>query len=141
MRVFALFFTLLIFAATSAVAQQLGGGASNCEPKRYVVYFDFGQTGLMPGARDAIREAATYANQCPLLRVDVTTHLDTLEANTPTPLLEYGRGSAVSLTLQGYGVAGGRITEIHRDIRELAVQTPPNTREPLNRNVTINIHL
>ena len=138
MRFLILLFAIFFSITPIASAQQ--SGASSCAPRQFIVYFGFRETGLTPPARTIVNEAAAYASRCTALRVDVVTHMDTMEASTVTPMLEYGRASSVLTTIEGYGVARSRITVTNHDIRDLARPTPANTQEPLNRTVSIDLH-
>jgi outer membrane protein OmpA-like peptidoglycan-associated protein len=104
-------------------------------------YFDYGRTELSPRGYQMAREAASYAQDRQRLRLIVTGHMDTAEAEEFSDELSRRRAQAIATELVSLGVDPARIEMIGYGASRLARPTPASTREPLNRRVLVDVRL
>jgi|GEM_PF-1107719 len=107
----------------------------------YSGYFDYGRTELSPRGYQMAREAASYAQDRQWLRLIVTGHMDTAEAEEFSDELSRRRAQAIATELVSLGVDPARIEMIGYGASRLARPTPASTREPLNRRVLVDVRL
>lgn len=104
-------------------------------------YFDYGRTELSPRGYQMAREVTSYAQDRQQLRLIVTGHMDTAEAEEFSGELSRRRAQAIATELVSLGVDPARIEMIGYGASRLARPTPASTREPLNRRVLIDVRL
>jgi OOP family OmpA-OmpF porin len=108
------------------------------ENAKYLVFFDFDQSTLGPGAQSVLDSVASEVAKRSLNAVNVVGHADTSGSNEYNRKLAQRRANAVRDALQQRGVNAGTIRVESRGEEELLVDTPDNTREPANRRAEIS---
>jgi outer membrane protein OmpA-like peptidoglycan-associated protein len=109
------------------------------EPKSWIVYFAFDESGLTAEAQAIIAEAAAYAKEFNGATVSVNGHTDTAGAMNYNDDLSQTRADAVALAVSANGVAAGRIASAGLGERQLAVATPDGRAEAANRRAVISV--
>ena len=110
---------------------------------QFVGYFDYGSAVLGPGAYVTAREVVDYVqkhegSEKPV--VGVYAHLDTAEAAEFSSDLAEQRAQAMAAELVTLGLDPATICTRAQGATQLARATPPLTREPLNRRLTVEIN-
>ena len=105
-----------------------------------MAYFPFDQYVLTPEAQQVVQEAASYASQGHATKVVVVGHTDTSGSDAYNERLSERRAKAVADALVGLGVEQSALAVDFKGEKDLAVQTPDGTKEPLNRRSTIDIN-
>jgi outer membrane protein OmpA-like peptidoglycan-associated protein len=109
------------------------------EPKSWIVYFAFDESGLTPEAQAIIAEAAAYATGTDGASVSIDGHTDTAGGASYNADLSQTRADAVALAVSANGVAAGRIASAGHGEAELAVATGDGTAEAANRRAVISV--
>jgi outer membrane protein OmpA-like peptidoglycan-associated protein len=104
------------------------------------VYFPFDQYILTPEAQQVVQEAANYANGGHATRIVVVGHTDTSGTPAYNLRLSERRAKAVADALVGLGVQQQALAVDWKGENDLAVQTGPGVKEPLNRRSTIDVN-
>ncbi|MBK0399254.1 OmpA family protein [Limibaculum sp. M0105] len=105
----------------------------------FVVYFGFNRTNLTDTARATLDEVVEAVQALSTQALSVVGHTDTVGSYEYNQGLSERRARRVADALVERGVPRGAMTLAGRGERELAVPTPDNTREPLNRRVEITL--
>ncbi len=108
------------------------------ENAKYLVFFDWDQYDLGPGAMSVLDAVATEAAKRNLSSIDVVGHADTSGTQEYNDKLSSRRANAVRDALAARGVASNIIRVESRGENELLVATPDNVREPANRRAEIS---
>lgn len=106
-------------------------------PKRYVLYFDSGNTRLTPASARLVPEVVQTALQRQGAEIVVIGHTDTKGQISDNDELALMRARLVERILLQAHFPAHRIETAGRGERELAVPTPDDTHEPRNRRVDI----
>ena len=107
----------------------------------FLDYFDYGRTELSPAGYRMVRSVAAYARTGNPTRIVIAAHMDTAEAAAFSAELSRRRAQTVASELVILGIDPAIIEMQGRGASALARPTPPNTPEPLNRRVTVEIYL
>ena len=108
-------------------------------PQRYAVYFDAGNTSLMPESQREMTTALTVAMARTGSDIVITGYTDTVGAVVSNDELSLRRAQQVRQMFIDRQFPAGRIEAVGRGERELAVPTADETPEPRNRRVTIEV--
>lgn len=106
-------------------------------PKRYVLYFDSGNTRLTPASARLVPEVVQTALQRQGAEIVVVGHTDTKGQLADNDELALLRARLVERILLQANFPPPRIETVGRGEREPAVPTPDDTDEPRNRRVDI----
>lgn len=106
-------------------------------PKRYVLYFDSGNTRLTPASARLVPEVVQTALQRQGAEIVVVGHTDTKGQLADNDELALMRARLVERILLQASFPAPRIEAAGRGEREPAVPTPDDTDEPRNRRVDI----
>ncbi len=106
-------------------------------PKRYVLYFDSGNTHLTPASARLVPEVVQTALQRLGAEIMVVGHTDTKGRLADNDALALMRARRVERILLQANFPAPRIETAGRGERELAVPTPDDTDEPRNRRVDV----
>ncbi len=104
----------------------------------YLVFFDFDQSTLGPGAQSVLDSVAQEVSKRSLNAVEVVGHADTSGPKPYNKRLAMRRANAVRDALIKRGIDGNLIKAESRGEEELLVQTPDGVREPANRRAQIS---
>jgi outer membrane protein OmpA-like peptidoglycan-associated protein len=104
-----------------------------------VVYFPFDQFVITPEAQAVLQDAATYANTNHATKETIVGHTDTSGTAAYNLRLSERRAKATADGLAALGVSASSMDVSWTGMEDLAVQTPPGVKEPLNRRATIGI--
>ena len=107
------------------------------ENAKYIVFFDFDQSGLNSGANSILDAAATEAKTRQLTSINLVGHTDTSGSRAYNQKLSMKRANIVRNALVQRGVDGGLLSVNHRGEDELMVDTADDVREPANRRTEI----
>ena len=105
-----------------------------------MVYFPFDQSILTPEAMGVVQQASDYAKTGKATRVIVVGHTDTSGGFAYNMRLSERRAKATADALVADGVDQGTLQVDWKGKTDLAVPTPDQTKEPLNRRSTISIN-
>jgi OOP family OmpA-OmpF porin len=108
------------------------------ENAMYLVFFDWDQSTLGPGAQSVLDAVATEVSKRSLNAVTVVGHADTSGPKDYNQKLALRRGNAVRDALIQRGLNASMIKVESRGEDELLVATPDNVREPANRRAQIS---
>ncbi len=108
------------------------------ENAKYLVFFDWDQYSLAPGAQSVLDAVATEANKRSLNVINIVGFADTSGSNEYNDKLSSRRANAVRDALIQRGVAANVMMVDSRGENELLVETPDNVREPANRRAEIS---
>ena len=108
------------------------------ENAMYLVFFDWDQSTLGPGAQSVLDAVAAEVSKRSLSAVNVVGHADTSGPTDYNQKLAQRRANAVRDALAQRGVAANIISVSSRGEDELLVTTPDNVREPANRRAQIS---
>lgn len=108
------------------------------ENAMYLVFFDFDQSTLGPGAQSVLDAVAAEVRKRSLNSVNVVGHADKSGSNDYNMALASRRGNAVRDALIQRGVNAGIINVSSRGEEEPLVATPDGVREPANRRAQIS---
>ena len=86
-----------------------------------------------------VQQAADYAKMGNATHVAVVGHTDTSGSPKYNLRLSERRAKAVADSLVGSGVTQSTVSVDWKGEADLAVQTGPNVKEPLNRRSTVDI--
>jgi len=131
---------LLMLACTSSPTDGPSTPTRPKEPervcgKRFEVYFSFEASTITDEADEALRAYVDMIREFAPTRVKLVGHTDTLE---PEPsALSKKRVDLVAQRLKALGVTA-EIQTRSAGSSELAIETPPGTKEAQNRRVTID---
>jgi OmpA-OmpF porin, OOP family len=103
----------------------------------YIVFFDFNETNLTPGAVGVVRQAVKTAKAQGIAKITVIGHTDTAEPDGAT--LSLRRAEAVKTLMVQSGLSGASIATSGRGATDLLVPTGPGTRLPKNRRAAIDL--
>ena len=108
------------------------------ENAMYLVFFDWDQSTLGPGAQSVLDAVAAEVSKRSLSAVNVVGHADTSGPTDYNQKLAQRRANAVRDALVQRGVSANLINASSRGEDELLVATPDNVREPANRRAQIS---
>ncbi len=129
-------------AAPAAVAEPAFDVDPNApmavENAMYLVFFDWDQSTLGPGAQSVLDAVAAEVSKRSLTAVNVVGHADKSGPNDYNQKLAQRRANAVRDALVQRGVPANIISVSSRGEDEPLVETPDNVREPANRRAQIS---
>ena len=125
----------------SSLAGAMAVFATPAAAHEFLDYFDYGRTELSPAGYRMVRSVAAYAQTGRPARILIAAHMDTAEAAEFSGDLSRRRAQTVASELVMLGIDPAIIEMQGRGASALARPTPPNTPEPLNRRVTVDIRL
>lgn len=108
------------------------------ENAMYLVFFDFDQSTLGPGAISVLDAVAAEVSKRNLNVVNVVGHADRSGSEAYNLKLAQRRANAVRDALVQRGVQASIINASSRGENEPLVETPDNVREPANRRAQIS---
>ena len=108
-------------------------------PKEFIVFFGYDKSALTDEARRIVADAAFAAKELGSASIVIVGHTDSMGSNTYNQALSEKRAKAVSMALQGEGIAGDKISVSGEGESQLLVQTGDSVREPQNRRASINL--
>ncbi|PZQ48091.1 MAG: OmpA family protein [Micavibrio aeruginosavorus] len=108
------------------------------ENAMYLVFFDWDQSTLGPGAQSVLDAVAAEASKRSLNAINVVGHADRSGPNDYNQKLGMRRANAVRDALAQRGIAANIINVSSRGEDERLVETPDNVREPANRRAQIS---
>jgi OOP family OmpA-OmpF porin len=108
------------------------------ENAMYLVFFDFDQSTLGPGAQSVLDSVAQEAASRSIKSLNVVGHADTSGPEEYNRQLAMRRANAVRDALVQRGIDPNSIRVDSRGENELLVQTADNVREPANRRAQIS---
>lgn len=108
------------------------------ENAMYLVFFDWDQSTLGPGAQSVLDAVATEVSKRSLTSINVVGHADKSGPNDYNTKLAQRRANAVREALIQRGIDGSMIRTESRGEEEPLVETPDNVREPANRRAQIS---
>lgn len=108
------------------------------ENAMYLVFFDWDQSTLGPGAQSVLDAVAAEVSKRSLNAVTVVGHADRSGPNDYNQKLGMRRANAVRDALAQRGVNASVINVSSRGEDERLVETPDNVREPANRRAQIS---
>lgn len=108
------------------------------ENAMYLVFFDWDQSTLGPGAQSVLDAVAAEASRRNLTSIDVVGHADTSGPTDYNQKLALRRSNAVRDALVQRGISASTVRVESRGESELLVSTPDNVREPANRRAQIS---
>jgi len=108
------------------------------ENAMYLVFFDWDQSTLGPGAQSVLDAVAAEVSKRSLNAITVVGHADTSGPTDYNQKLAMRRGNAVRDALAQRGINASMIKVESRGEEELLVATPDNVREPANRRAQIS---
>lgn len=125
---------LVPLVLTAAIASS--GPASAHED---VAYFDYGSANLQARGYATARNVVFYADQPAYANSSliIDAHLDTAEAQEFSNELALQRAQAMATELVVLGINPARICMFSRGATQQARSMHPNTREPLNRRLSV----
>lgn len=108
------------------------------ENAMYLVFFDWDQSTLGPGAQSVLDAVAAEVSKRSLNALTIVGHADTSGPQDYNQKLAMRRGNAVRDALVQRGINASMIRVESRGEEELLVATPDNVREPANRRAQIS---
>jgi len=108
------------------------------ENAMYLVFFDFDQSTLGPGAQSVLDSVAQEVSGRSITALEIVGHADTSGPNDYNRKLAMRRANAVREALIQRGVDASILSVDGRGEEELLVQTADNVREPANRRAQIS---
>lgn len=108
------------------------------ENAMYLVFFDFDQSTLGPGAQSVLDAVAAEVSKRSLNSVTVVGHADRSGSEAYNLKLAQRRANAVRDALVQRGVPANILKVESRGENEPLVETPDNVREPANRRAQIS---
>ena len=108
------------------------------ENAMYLVFFDWDQSSLGPGAQSVLDAVAAEATRRNLTSINVVGHADRSGPNSYNEKLGMRRANAVRDALIQRGISASIINASSRGEDERLVETPDNVREPANRRAQIS---
>lgn len=108
-------------------------------PVSFLLYFELGGVRLTPASRALMPEVITAIRQRPAAEIDIKGHTDTVGGNEQNFRLSQRRSEHVASLIQASGAPHVEIAISYHGKQELAIETPDNTAELLNRRVEIGI--
>jgi OmpA-OmpF porin, OOP family len=102
----------------------------------FIIFYAYDNPSLTSDGNATV-ESAVSAAKSNTGAICVTGYADTAEHNPAE--LSAARAKAVAAKMESLGVATGRIQTKGMGTREPMIETPPNTKEPQNRRVVIEI--
>ena len=108
------------------------------ENAMYLVFFDWDQSTLGPGAQSVLDAVAAEAARRNLTSINIVGHADRSGPSDYNQKLGQRRGNAVRDALAQRGVSANLINVVSRGEDERLVETPDNVREPANRRAQIS---
>jgi len=108
------------------------------ENAMYLVFFDFDQSDLGPGAQSVLDAVATEVRSRNLTSITVVGHADRSGSEAYNDKLSQRRANAVRDALVQRGIASSLINVSSRGEAEPLVETPDGVREPANRRAQIS---
>lgn len=108
------------------------------ENAMYLVFFDWDQADLGPGAQSVLDAVATEAKRRNLTSINVVGHADRSGTEAYNDKLAQRRANAVRDALAQRGIDANLINISSRGENEPLVETPDGVREPANRRAQIS---
>jgi OOP family OmpA-OmpF porin len=108
------------------------------ENAMYLVFFDWDQSDLGPGAQSVLDAVATEAKRRNLTSINVVGHADRSGTEAYNDKLAQRRANAVRDALAQRGIDANLINIASRGENEPLVETPDGVREPANRRAQIS---
>ncbi|MFN7056267.1 OmpA family protein [Hyphomonas sp.] len=122
---------------TGALQAAADAAAMDCPPVELVVYFEWDRPSLTSDGLRAIEAAVEDARGCRTREVRIVAHTDTTHSGAYAVGLSQRMADSVASAFTGFGVPAERIVTEGRGASQLAVQTGPMVREPMNRRARI----
>lgn len=114
-----------------------GAGPASAN-KEFVVYFEADSSTVPPDGQEVVRAAAEYLGiACPEQKIEVVAHTDSFGPAADNLRRSNAYGQAVAEALIAQGLAAHLISLHAYGEARPSVATADDTREPLNRRVTI----
>ncbi len=110
----------------------------NVENAMYLVFFDWDQSTLGPGAQSVLDAVAAEVSKRSLNSINVVGHADKSGPNDYNQKLAQRRANAVRDALVQRGINASMISVSSRGEDEPLVETADNVREPANRRAQIS---
>ncbi len=107
------------------------------ENAKYIVFFDWDEYTLNPGAISILDAAAAEATTRSLVSIDLVGHTDTSGSDDYNQKLSMQRANVVRDAMVQRGVNPSLLQVNHRGESDLLVSTPDDVREPANRRTEI----
>jgi len=107
------------------------------ENAKYIVFFDWDEYTLNPGAISILDAAAAEAKTRQLISIDLVGHTDTSGSNEYNEKLSMKRADVVRDAMAQRGIDPAMLQVNFRGENELLVDTPDGVREPANRRTEI----
>ncbi|MEM6811752.1 MAG: OmpA family protein [Pseudomonadota bacterium] len=107
------------------------------EDAKYIVFFDWDEFTLNPGAISIIDAAAEEAKTRGPVTINIVGHTDTSGSQDYNETLSMRRANVVKDAMVERGVDVNMVNVNHRGENELLVDTPDGVREPANRRSEI----
>ncbi len=107
------------------------------ENAKYIVFFDWDEYTLNPGAISILDAAAAEAQTRSLVSIDLVGHTNTSGSDEYNQKLSMQRANVVRDAMVQRGVDATLLQLNHRGENDLLVQTPDDVREPANRRTEI----
>jgi OOP family OmpA-OmpF porin len=107
------------------------------EDAKYIVFFDWDEYSLNPGAISIIDAAAAEAKNRSLVTIELVGHTDTSGPDDYNQKLSMQRANVVRDAMLQRGVDPSLMQVRHRGENELLVETADGVREPANRRTEI----
>lgn len=108
-------------------------------PVHFTLYFLEGTTKLTPESEPVLKQVFAEIAKRPGAEVQITGHTDTVGKEGDNDMLSLRRARDIREALVAQGLNPAISRAVGRGMRELLVQTPPNTAEPRNRRVEITV--
>lgn len=108
-------------------------------PKRFLLYFETGGTRLTAESEQLIPEVLAEIRKRPAADISVIGHTDTVGDAEKNEVLALARAGMVEQLLNKQAINLRDLTLSSHGEKNLLVQTPDETAEPLNRRVEISI--
>ncbi len=109
------------------------------QPQRFLLYFDSGDTLLLPESVAALREAVALARERSGADVVVHGHTDTVGPGRTNDALSLRRAQRVRQMFVAQGFPPERIEVVGYGEREPAVATGDGVKEQRNRRVSVTV--
>ncbi|MEM8833378.1 MAG: OmpA family protein [Pseudomonadota bacterium] len=107
------------------------------EDAKYIVFFDWDEYSLNPGAISILDAAAAEAQNRSLVSIQLVGHTDTSGSDSYNQKLSMRRANVVRDAMVERGVDPNLMVVNHRGENELLVETEDGVREPANRRTEI----
>lgn len=110
-----------------------------CAPQRFEIYFEYDSAQISAAARDQIEDVLMRLRRCEITSIEIFGHDETEGHAAYSVQVSQRRANAVRDYLAGLGLSAGLMLTEGRGQSDLAVETGPGVREPLNRRAVVDI--